>query len=126
MMTILVADDAPSVRMLLRMILQPSHQVIEAGDGEQALCALVDHCPEVAILDVSMPGVTGIEVCRQLRLNPRTAATGVIVVTANGTAADRDAALAAGADYFLSKPFSPAVMLELVEILLRDRLVSAR
>jgi CheY-like chemotaxis protein len=126
MMSILVADDTPSVRMLLRMILQPTHQVIEAGDGDQALRAIVDHRPDIAILDVSMPGQTGIDVCRKLRQDPSTASTGVIVVTANGTPSDRENALAAGADYFLSKPFSPAAILGLVDALLGARLVPAR
>jgi CheY-like chemotaxis protein len=125
-MSILIADDAPAVRMLLRMILQQNHQLIEACDGAEALRAIVDHRPDIAILDVSMPNMTGIEVCRQLRDNPRTAMTGVIVVTANGTAEDRAAALDAGADYFLRKPFSPIAVQRLVEVLLAARPAVAR
>lgn len=62
-----------------------------------------------------MPARTGLEVCQQLRADPRLAATGVIVITANGTRADRSAALAAGADHFLTKPFSPGSIVRLVE-----------
>jgi CheY-like chemotaxis protein len=121
MMSILVADDAPGVRKLLRMILEPGHEVIEAGDGEQALRQLTDHRPAIAILDISMPLQTGIDVCRKLRQDPRLAVTGVIVITANGTPLDRLAALDAGADYFLTKPFSPGVVVRLVDALLVAR-----
>src|SRR5215210_7988294 len=115
MLSILVADDAPSVRKLLRLILEPTYLVIEAGDGDHALRQLVDHRPDLAILDVAMPGRTGLDVCRQIRLDPRLAGTGVIVITANGTPTDREAALAAGADHFLPKPFSPGTIVRLVE-----------
>jgi CheY-like chemotaxis protein len=121
MMSILVADDVPSVRRLLRMILEPAHVVIEAGDGDQALRQLIDHRPDVAILDVSMPERTGLDVCRQLRQDPRIATTGVIVITANGTQTDRSAALAAGADHFLTKPFSPGSIITLVEEMIAAR-----
>ena len=114
-MSILVADDAPSVRKLLRLILEPAHIVIEAGDGDQALRQLIDHRPDLAILDVAMPAKTGLEVCRQIRQDPRLSGTGVIVITANGTPNDRAAALAAGADDFLPKPFSPGSIVRLVE-----------
>jgi CheY-like chemotaxis protein len=115
MLSILIADDAPSVRKLLRLILEPTHLVIEAGDGDDALRQLHAHHPDLAILDVAMPARTGLDVCRQLRQDPRLSETGVIVITANGTPADRSAALAAGADHFLTKPFSPGSIVRLVE-----------
>jgi CheY-like chemotaxis protein len=121
MMSILVADDAPGVRKLLRLILEPGHQIFEAADGGEAFRMLIEHQPRIAIIDISMPVQNGIEVCRQLRQDPRTAATGVIVITANGTPRDRAAALEAGADYFLTKPFSPGVIVRLVESLLSER-----
>jgi len=121
MVSILIADDQPHVRALLRMILTPTHTSIEAGDGDSALQLLAEHRPPVAILDVSMPQLSGIEVCRQLRADPRTAETGVIIVTANGAPDDRALALAAGADYFVTKPFSPMVILRLVQTLLAAR-----
>jgi CheY-like chemotaxis protein len=121
MMSILVADDAPGVRKLLRLILGPGYEVIEAEDGDQALRLMTEHRPDVAILDVSMPKRTGIEVCRLLRQDPDLATTGVIVITANGTPQDQTAALDAGADYFLTKPFSPGVIIGMVEALLLAR-----
>jgi CheY-like chemotaxis protein len=121
MMSILVADDAPGVRKLLRLILGRGYEVIEAEDGDQALRLMTEHRPDVAILDVSMPKRTGIEVCRLLRQDPDLATTGVIVITANGTPQDQTAALDAGADYFLTKPFSPGVIIGMVEALLLAR-----
>ena len=120
-MRILVADDAPSVRKLLRLILEPAYLVIEAHDGDDALRQLIDRRPDLAILDVAMPARTGIEVCRQLRQDPRLAAIGVIVMTANGAPAERTVALAAGADHFLAKPFSPATIVRLVEDVIATR-----
>jgi CheY-like chemotaxis protein len=120
-MSILVADDAPSVRRLLRFILEPTHVVLEAGDGDEALRQLFDHRPDIAILDVSMPARTGIDVCRQLRQDPRVATTDVIMITANGSPASRSAALAAGADHFLTKPFSPGKVASLIEAILASR-----
>ena len=121
MMSILVADDAPGVRKLLRLILGPGYEVIEAEDGDQALRLMTEHRPDVAILDVSMPKRTGIEVCRLLRQDPDLATTGVIVITANGTPQDQATALDAGANYFLTKPFSPGVIIGMVEALLLAR-----
>jgi CheY-like chemotaxis protein len=120
-MRILVADDVPSVRKLLRLILEPDHEVVEASDGDDALRQLFDHRPDVAILDVAMPARTGIDVCRQLRSDPQLAKTGVIVMTANGAQTDRSVALAAGADDFLAKPFSPGSIVRLVEAVYASR-----
>jgi CheY-like chemotaxis protein len=120
-MSILVADDAPSVRRLLRFILEPTHVVLEAADGDEALRQLFDHRPDIAILDVSMPARTGIDVCRQLRQDPRVATTDVIMITASGSQACRSAALAAGADHFLTKPFSPGKVASLIEAILAAR-----
>lgn len=118
---VLVADDAPSVRQLLRVILSPQYQVIEARDGTEALALMLQQQPPLAILDIQMPGQTGLEVCRALRRDPRTQATGVLIITANGTPDDRAEALAAGADVFLAKPFSPAAMLQAIETLRQAR-----
>jgi two-component system phosphate regulon response regulator PhoB len=117
MTSVLVADDAPSVRQLLRVILAPYYRVIEATDGSEALSLMIEHQPPLAVLDISMPGLTGLEVCRALRSDPRTQDTGVLVITANGTSDDSANAFQAGADAFLPKPFSPAAMLRAVEAL---------
>lgn len=120
MASILIADDEPNVRALLRLILSPSYRVIEAADGAAALALATQHLPAVAILDVAMPHLTGNEVCRRLRNGATTGEIRIIVITANGGADDRATALAAGADHFLRKPFSPAILLGVVKSLMAD------
>jgi CheY-like chemotaxis protein len=121
MTSVLVADDSPSVRKLLRMIFHAEYQLIEAGDGLEALRQIVAERPQVAILDVAMPGLNGLDLCRAIRQDARIASTAIIVITANGGPADHAAAMAAGADHFVAKPFSPATMLRLVaSVLVRE------
>jgi CheY-like chemotaxis protein len=115
MISIVVADDAPSVRKLFQMIFQPELRVVEARDGKEALRQIVETRPPVAILDVTMPEMNGLDVCRAIRQDARVSSTRLIVITANGTPADRAAAFEAGADHFISKPFSPARILQLVK-----------
>ena len=82
-MRILVADDFPVLRLLVRRTLD-GHEVFEAGTGDEALQLLDTARPSVAILDVNMPGGSGLDVCRAIRRDPAWAATVVIVITANG------------------------------------------
>jgi CheY-like chemotaxis protein len=125
MTEILVADDVPSVRKLFRMILQPAYRIVEAGDGLEALRLLRESRPPVAILDVTMPGLNGLDLCRAIRQDPRLSSMAIVIITANGGPADRAAALAAGADHFISKPFSPAIIVRLVESMLARQAVAA-
>lgn len=124
MTSLLVADDSPGVRKLFRMIFHADYQLIEAGDGLEALRQILAERPQVAILDVAMPGLNGLDLCRAVRQDARIASTAIIVITANGGPADRAAAMAAGADHFVAKPFSPATMLRLVaSVLAREPIV---
>jgi CheY-like chemotaxis protein len=118
-MRILVADDAPRLRQLVRCVLV-GHQVVEAGDGDGAVQLVRTMRPEVAILDVNMPGRTGLEVCREIRRDPLLAATVVIVLTANGLPEAERAAFDAGADAFLTKPFSPRHLCDVIDRLAAD------
>src|SRR4051812_46122373 len=96
---VLIADDSLSMRLLLQRVLaNRGHQVYEAIDGEQALQMLHAHHPDVAILDVIMPGLDGLEVCRVVRADSDFASLKIILISANATVDD---ALAAGADRFL-------------------------
>ncbi len=115
MASILIADDSPPMRTLLRVTLRGGdHEVVEAKDGDEALVLLAEHRPTVAVLDVNMPGRTGLEVCSVVRADPALASIGLVVISANGLELDARAALAAGADLFLSKPFSPRQLLDTV------------
>ena len=113
MATVLIADDAPRVRQLLGVVLRGAgHKVEEVADGDAALAAIRGRRPAVAVLDVVMPGRSGLEVCRQVRADPALADVRVLLVSANATAAE---AAAAGAAAFLAKPFSPANLRAVVD-----------
>ena len=115
MASILIADDSPPMRTLLRVTLRAAnHDVVEARDGDEALTLLAEHRPVVAVLDVTMPRRTGLEVCGAVRADPVLATMGLVVISANGLESDARAALAAGANRFLAKPFSPRKLLDTV------------
>ena len=117
MPALLIADDAPTVRQLLRaVLLAPGRELLEAADGDEAFCLIMERRPRVAILDLSMPKKTGLEVCRAVRAVPLLAGTVLIILTANGNPEDVRAAQEAGADFFVTKPFSPSRLLEVVAL----------
>jgi DNA-binding response OmpR family regulator len=105
---ILVVDDNPDMRRLLqRMAQSVGYPVTVAADGEAALISAAQNLPLAVLLDVSMPGMDGLEVCRRLRSNPKTCAVPVLLVTASADLQTRLEAFEAGADDFLPKPFEP-------------------
>jgi putative two-component system response regulator len=105
---VLVADDTESVRSLFqRLLTSDGHEVISAADGAAALEAVHRHRPDVVLLDVSMPLIDGLEVCRRLKSDPATRLTPVVLVTGQTGLDDRIKGIEAGADEFLSKPVHP-------------------
>jgi CheY-like chemotaxis protein len=120
--TILVCDDEPSLRELMRLSLEnPGYRFVEAGDGSEAIEAIESARPDLLLLDVMMPGTSGIEVLEHLRAHPELSQTPVIVVSAFASPADRRRALEAGATRFVKKPFDPEALRSLVEELLPSR-----
>ena len=119
MLTILITDDEPHVVELVRVTLEDERvRVIEARDGATAL-ALADQLePELIFLDVNLPDLSGVEVCRRLRRQPRLAGSSIVMLTAAAQQEDISRGLAAGATQYLTKPFSPVRLLSLVEELL--------
>lgn len=120
MATVLIADDIKAVRQLLRLSLGQHHHVVEAADGGAALEQLRLHRPDVAVLDVDMPVLDGLDVCRRLRADADLRDIGVIILSASVGAADADRA---GADRFIDKPFRPSALLAAVNDLVRARTV---
>jgi putative two-component system response regulator len=105
---VLVADDTDSIRVLFQKLLTADgHEVISVEDGVQALDAIQRERPDVILLDVGMPGLDGIEVCRRLKSDPATRLTPVVLVTGLSDLSDRIKGIEAGADDFLSKPVHP-------------------
>ena len=121
MPTILVVDDEPPILELVRYTLEDEQiRVLEASDGAQALEAALAARPDLILLDVQMPRLDGLEVCRRLRADASLAGTRIVMLTAAGQDADRARGLAAGADEYLTKPFSPLALFTLVRSLLPE------
>ena len=105
---VLVADDDPDILTLVRFRLErEGYDVVGASDGQTALDLALEREPDVAVLDVTMPRLDGYEVTRRLRRHNRTRATAVILLTARVQEADVQEGVAAGADDYVTKPFSP-------------------
>jgi CheY-like chemotaxis protein len=114
--TVLIADDEPSLRLLVSAtIASDEYDVVEAMDGDEAWSLIRAHRPRVCLLDVQMPGRTGLELARAIREDAELAATCIILLTSKAQQTDIQAGLAAGADRYLTKPFSPLELLRVVE-----------
>jgi DNA-binding response OmpR family regulator len=116
---ILVADDDPDIRHLVVFKLgQAGFKVQAVGDGTAALAAIEADPPDLAVLDMMMPGLSGIDVLRKIRDGERTRDVRVILLTARSRDADVDAGFATGADDYVIKPFSPRELLHRVNSVL--------
>jgi two-component system OmpR family response regulator len=117
--TVLVCDNEEILRDLVRASLDGNgYRFVEARDGKEAVETARRSRPDVILLDMMMPGRSGIEVLEELRRDPDLGAIPVIMLTARAQVADREAAERAGADLFLAKPFSPRALAQAVEQLL--------
>jgi DNA-binding response OmpR family regulator len=118
---VLVADDEDDIRALVGLAVRRAGCTVatEATDGPQALAVARTDPPDLAVLDVSMPGATGLEVCAALRSDPATAGVPVLLLSAGASPGDVARGLAAGADSYLAKPFSVAGLVARVRELTR-------
>ena len=117
---ILVVDDTPqNVKLLADLLAARGYAVVTAADGRAALERLTSEAPDLVLLDVMMPGLTGYDVCRKIREDPRTALLPVVLVTALDPQQERVKGIEAGADDFLSKPINQAELFARVKSLLR-------
>ena len=112
----LVVEDQADIRKLIRMTLEfENHEIHEVADAPTALLHAAAMMPDLVLLDVMMPGeFDGLEACRRLRADARFADTRIILLSARGQSADIAAGLAAGADAYVLKPFSPLKLLETI------------
>lgn len=108
---VLVVDDEVYIRELVSQILSARYQVFFAASGDEALAAAKACRPSVIILDLSMPGIGGMETCRRLRGDPATRGIHIVMLTAFSELEQRIAAFESGADDFLAKPFRPEELL---------------
>jgi DNA-binding response OmpR family regulator len=116
---VLVADDDADIRdLVVYKLEQAGFEVISVGDGHTALDQARSRRPTLAVLDVSMPGLSGIDVCRTLRADAVTAGLRIIMLTARVREQDVEGAFGAGADDYVTKPFSPRELVSRIQALL--------
>ena len=109
---ILVVDDQEDNRRILRDLLTASgFEVIEAKTGEESVALAEAQIPDLILMDIQLPGIDGYEATRQIKAKPALSATPLIVVTSYALSGDEAKAFAAGADAYVSKPFSPRALL---------------
>jgi DNA-binding response OmpR family regulator len=116
---VLVADDEDDIRALVGLAVGKAGCTVVASvaDGGAALVAARAELPDLAVLDVSMPGATGLEVCAQLRADPATAGIRILLLSAGASLDDVARGLAAGADAYLAKPFAVTGLIHQVRAL---------
>lgn len=120
LLKVLVIDDAENIIEFIRLGLRyEGFQVESAPDGEQGVVAAQRINPDVIILDVMMPGIDGLEVCRRIRSNPTTSDIPILMLTAKDEVSDRILGLQTGADDYLTKPFDFYELLERIRAILR-------
>ncbi|MET0934056.1 MAG: response regulator [Mycetocola sp.] len=111
---VVIADDDADMRMLVEIAVRKAGLVVAAvaADGSEAWQSVQDHAPGLVVLDVAMPGMSGLDVCRLIRSDPALAETPVLLLSAGVSGTSREAGLEAGADAFMPKPFSPRRLAE--------------
>jgi len=123
---VLVAEEDPSNRALLsRLLERGGYRTITVADGHAAIRAAVDEAPNLLVLDVGLPGVSGLDVCRRLRADPRTVALPIVLVAGQTASRDVVAGLDAGADEFVRKPYDESELIARVRSVMRLARVTA-
>jgi two-component system phosphate regulon response regulator PhoB len=118
--SILVVEDEEDIRELVRFNLgKEGFQVRAVGSGEEGLAAVEFRPPDLLLLDLMLPGVDGLTVCRRIKGNPKTRGVSIVILTAKGEEADVVTGLNLGADDYITKPFSPSVLVARVKAVLR-------
>lgn len=118
--TVLVVDDEKDLVELVTYHLEKEGlRCLEARDGERALQLARERLPDLVVLDLMLPGMDGLEICRKLRKDPKTSAMAIIMLTAKAEEVDRVVGLEMGADDYLVKPFSPRELVARVKAVLR-------
>ncbi len=118
---VLIVDDDPNLIKSLGWILQKEgYDFDSAQDGEEALAKVKETSPGVILLDIMMPRKSGYEVCAEVKGTPELEDINIVVLSAKSQAADREKGLAAGADEYITKPFSPQTVIDKVKELLGE------
>lgn len=119
--TVLIADDEPNIVISLEFLLeQAGYQVMVAHDGQEALDAIKRQAPDLVLLDVMLPRLSGFDVCQKIRENPDWQGMRVVMLTAKGREVEVSKGLALGADAYITKPFSTQELLAEIAAQLED------
>ncbi len=119
--TVLIVDDEAPIREMIAVALQMAgFQCLEAENAQKAHALIVDHQPDIVLLDWMMPEVSGIELARRLKREPMTAAIPIIMLTARSEEDNKIQGLETGADDYITKPFSPRELVARIKALLRQ------
>ena len=124
-LVLIAEDDAANRALLSRLLERGGYRSMAVADGRDAIKAAVDEAPDLVLLDVEMPGLNGLDVCRRLRADPRTVALPIILVTGQTASRDVVAGLDAGADDFVRKPYDEAELMARVRSVMRLARVTA-
>lgn len=121
MAKVLVVDDEPNIVLSLEFLMQQAgFEVTTAFDGESALILVNENPPDLVLLDISLPGISGFEVLEQLRNQAAFKRLPIVMLTAHGREVEREKGLALGADDYITKPFSTRQLVEKVQALLNE------
>lgn len=118
---ILIVDDEPSIVLSLEFLMEKAgYAVVTAGDGEAAMAKLREEKPDLVLLDISLPRLSGYEICQSMRENPAWKDVRIVMLTAKGRDVEREKGLAMGADDYITKPFSTQEVVETINRLIDD------
>lgn len=109
-----VEDNEFNLKIVRQLLSRTSYRLIEAKDGEVGVATAQSELPDLILMDVQLPKLSGLEATRQLRADPKTAAIPIVVITSFALSGDREKAKAAGASAYLAKPYSPRELLQMI------------
>ncbi len=125
MKKMLIVDDSSELRSILLLTFSyGSFKILQAENGLQAIALAEHEKPEVIILDIMMPHMDGLEVCRKIKAIPALASSFVIILTSLDSHCDKKEALDAGADYYMTKPFNPAEILAVISNMAQKSIIA--
>src|SRR5262245_43005113 len=118
---LIVEDESSLVEVLSYNLQREGYEVAVAKEGREGLRKAQTLLPDVILLDLMLPGMSGLDICRELRASPRTASIAILMLTAKGEETDQVVGFAIGADDYVTKPFSVKVLMQRIKVLLRRK-----
>jgi two-component system, OmpR family, phosphate regulon response regulator PhoB len=116
---LIIEDEVSLVEVLTYNLEREGYEVVVASEGKEGLRKGQTHLPDLIILDLMLPGMSGLDICRELRASPKTAAIPILMLTAKAEETDQVIGFAMGADDYVTKPFSVKVLMQRIKVLLR-------